>query len=52
MQRVLVAIDVNVEDTESALSLVSLLLRRVEWPLEVETVEVGEADGEEESCGC
>lgn len=44
MQRILVAVDVETDNTELAVTLVSHLLRKVEWPNEVVNVEVGEAE--------
>lgn len=46
MQRILVAVDVDVEDTGTALALVAQMMRRVEWPDEVTDVEIGESAGE------
>lgn len=42
--RVIVAVDVATDNTEVALNIVQHLLRKVEWPIEIESVEVGEAD--------
>lgn len=46
MPRILVAIDVNTADTGTAIALVSQMMRKVEWPEEIDSVEVGEVEEE------
>lgn len=44
MQRVLVAVDVDTESAGEAVAIVQQLMRKVEWPNEIDCVEVGEAE--------
>lgn len=47
MPRVLIAVDLAGVTTGEAVATVTQLMKHVEWPEEVETVEVGEVEEEE-----
>lgn len=46
MHRILVAVDVEVDDIGTALALTAQMMRKVEWPDEVVNVEIGESADE------